>query len=91
MGKFGLKSQSLFHLGLCRFLRSAQHDGNVDHQTQQGGAILQSQRERGMQKIPKLEGNYLGPFFSTNPRILTLIRPLLLASYTVLARYHIVA
>lgn len=62
MGKFGLKRQSLFHLGLGRFLRSAQHDGNVDHQTQQGGAILQSQRNRGMQeKIPRLGEAYLCP------------------------------
>lgn len=63
MGKFGLKSQSLFHLGLCRFLRSAQHDGNIDHQTQQGGAILQRQRQRGMQeKIPKSGEPYLCSF-----------------------------
>lgn len=50
MREFGLKSQSLFHLGLRCFLRSAQHDGNIDHQTQQGGAILQSQRKRGKQE-----------------------------------------
>lgn len=46
MGHFGLEGQSLLHLGLRRFLRSAQHDGDIDHQTQQGGAILQRDRKR---------------------------------------------
>lgn len=46
MSHFGLEGESLFHLGQCFFLRSAQHDGYIYHQTEQGGTILQTQRGR---------------------------------------------
>lgn len=47
MSKFGLEGKSVFHLGQRCFLCSAQHDGGVHHQTQQGRTRLErKQRDK---------------------------------------------
>ena len=56
MSQFGLEGESLFHLGQRCFLWSAQHDGYIYHQTQQGGTILE--REGGRKKGKKMNIMY---------------------------------
>lgn len=51
MSQFGLEGESLFHLGQRCFLWSAQHDGYINHQTQQGCPVLEREREEKMDVI----------------------------------------
>lgn len=46
MSHFGLKGESLFHLGQSVFLWGAQHDGHIHHQTEQRRTILERETER---------------------------------------------